>query len=194
MSSAKILNFENEFSIWYNLFKIMMRGNKMLKLRNYEKSDAEYIATWCENKTIFHMWCADEYDKYPITAEDINEYYENEGKDINYKLTAFDESGIVGHFTLRTIAKGENEIRLEFVIVNNKRRGQGLGKKIVRLALDYARENLNAKKVTLEVFENNLSAYKCYKSVGFKEYNPPKTGFYNVLGEKWICRKMEYKF
>ncbi len=167
---------------------------QMLKLRNYEKSDAKYISTWCENKMIFHLWCADEYDKYPITADDINEYYKNNEKDESYKLTAFDENGVVGHFTLRPIGAAKNEIRLEFVIVNNKRRGQGLGKKMVHLALDYAREKLNAEKVTLEVFESNKKAYECYKSVGFKEYNPPKTGFYNVLGEKWICRELEYKF
>lgn len=166
----------------------------MLKLRNYEKSDAKYIASWCENEIIFHMWCADEYDRYPISAEDINKYYGDKGEKQGDKLTAFDENGVVGHFTLRPIASEKGEIRLGFVIVDNKRRGQGLGKKMVQLALEYAHTRLNAKKVTLEVFENNKRAYKCYKSIGFKEFNPPKTGFYNILGEKWLCRELEYKF
>ena len=166
----------------------------MLKLRNYEKSDAKYIASWCENETIFHMWCADEYDKYPISAEDINQYYDSKRKDKIYKLIAFDEDGVVGHFTVRPIDSEMNEVRIEFVIINNKRRGKGFGKEMMHLALDYAREKLHAEKATLEVFESNKRAYECYKSVGFKEYNPPKTGFYNVLGEKWVCRKLEYKF
>ena len=166
----------------------------MLKLRNYEKSDAKYIASWCENETVFHMWCADEYSKYPINADDINEYYENKGESQGHKLTAFDENGIVGHFTLRTVDPENNVVRLGFVIVNNKLRGQGLGKKMTSLALEYARTKLNAKKVTLGVFENNKGAYWFYKSAGFKETEPLKTEFYKILGEKWSCRELEYKF
>ena len=163
----------------------------MLKLRDYDQSDAKYIATWCENEIVFHQWCADEYSKYPISAEDINKYY---GEKQGHKFTAFDENGIVGHFTIRTIDPEKNIVRLGFVIVNNKRRKQGLGKKMVDLALKYAKEKLYAKKITLGVFENNKRAYECYKSTGFKEFNPPKTETYNILDEKWICRELEYTF
>lgn len=194
MSSVKILNFENKTSIWYNLFKIPKWRSKVLQLRDYEKSDAKHIASWCENETVFHMWCADEYSKYPITADDINKYYERKGKNQIKKLTAFDENGIVGHFTIRIIDSKENVARIGFVIVNNKRRGQGMGKKMINLALNYAREKMNAKKTTLGVFENNKSAYRCYKSVGFREFEPPKTEIYNILGKKWICRELKYEF
>lgn len=166
----------------------------MLQLRNYKASDAKYIASWCESETVFHMWCADEYDKYPINADDINKYYETKGKSQGIKLTAFDGNEIVGHFTLRTIDSKKRIARLGFVIINNKLRGQGLGRKMTSLALEYARERLNAEKVTLGVFENNKGAYACYKSSGFKELNPPKTEIYNILGEKWICRELEYTF
>lgn len=166
----------------------------MLQIRKYEKSDAKYIASWCENETIFHMWCADEYNKYPISADDVNEYYDGKGKDETYKLTAFDEEGVVGHFTIRMIGDEKDEARIGFVIVNNERRGQGLGKKMMNLALGYARTELNAKRATLEVFESNKRAYECYKSVGFKEFEPPKRGSYDVLGEKWICRELKYEF
>ena len=166
----------------------------MLQLRDYEESDAKYIASWCENETVFHMWCADEYSKYPISAQDINEYYKNKGESQGHKLTAFDENGVVGHLTVRTVDAKNNVVRLGFVIINNKLRGKGLGKKMINLALDYAREKMNAKKVTLGVFENNKNAYRCYKSAGFKDFEPPKFEFYNILDENWICRELEYEF
>ncbi len=166
----------------------------MLKIRDYQKSDAEYIASWCENKTVFHMWCADQYGTYPITGDDINTYYDGKGKNQGYKLTAFDENGIVGHFTVRMLRDQNNVARIGFVIINNERRGQGFGKEMIRLALDYARKKLNAEKATLEVFEDNQAAYNCYKSVGFKETDPKKTEIYDILGEKWVCRELEYEF
>lgn len=166
----------------------------MLQLRDYEKSDAKYIASWCENETVFHMWCADEYKKYPINADDINKYYESKGETGGRKLTAFDENGIIGHLTIRTVDPEKKIVRLGFVIINNKLRGHGIGKKMTNLALEYARTKLGARKVTLGVFEKNKSAYECYKSVGFKELNPPQTEIYNILGEKWVCRELEYTF
>lgn len=166
----------------------------MLQLRDYQKSDAKYIASWCENERVFHMWCANEYSKYPITADDINAYYDSKGESQGCKLTAIDGNEIVGHLTIRTVDYEKNIVRLGFIIINNKLRGQGIGKKIIRLALEYARKTLNAKKVTLGVFENNIGAYMCYKSVGFNEMSPSKAEVYNILGEKWTCRELEYKF
>lgn len=52
------------------------------------------------------------------------------------------------------------------------------------MAIRYAFDMLKAEKITLGVFENNPSAYYCYKSVGFRE-NPKKEDMvYEILGEK----------
>ena len=59
------------------------------------------------------------------------------------------------------------------------------------LALKYAFEILKVNKVTLGVFENNPSAYCCYKAAGFKEIQLEKKEHYEVLGEKWKCIEME---
>ena len=51
-----------------------------------------------------------------------------------------------------------------------------------------------AKKVSLGVFENNESAYYCYKSVGFKDITLDEVEKYNVLGEEWKCLELEVQF
>ena len=54
----------------------------------------------------------------------------------------------------------------------------------------FAFEIYGAKKVSLSVFENNESAYFCYKSVGFDDVILDKTEIYYVLGEEWKCKEL----
>ena len=44
---------------------------------------------------------------------------------------------------------------------------------------------LKAEKITLGVFDNNPSAYYCYKAVGFQEIMMEKELIFDILGEKW---------
>ena len=48
----------------------------------------------------------------------------------------------------------------------------------------------NAWDVSLGVFENNESAYHCYKAAGFKDVILDETETYEVMGEEWKCKEM----
>ena len=50
----------------------------MLRLRPYKSCDADTITTWLKSEYAFRQWSADRYEKYPITAEDMNAYYDND--------------------------------------------------------------------------------------------------------------------
>lgn len=45
----------------------------------------------------------------------------------------------------------------------------------------------------LGVFENNESAYYCYKAVGFEDVAQEKIEKYTVMGETWNCLELEMK-
>jgi RimJ/RimL family protein N-acetyltransferase len=166
----------------------------MLQLRPYEASDAEKIVGWLKDEVSFRQWCADRYEKYPITAEDMNEYYERYVREDNlYALTAVDEDGVAGHLTMRFLDREKKAVHFGFIIVDSSKRGKGYGKQMLKLAVQYAHEALEAGKITLGVFENNASAYHCYKSVGFQEAEPEKTERYHILGEDWKCIWLEFK-
>ncbi len=62
---------------------------------------------------------------------------------------------------------------------------------MLKLGLKYAKDIYGAKKVTLGVFENNESAYYCYKSAGFDDVTPDEIETYHVLGEEWNCLELE---
>ena len=106
-------------------------------------------------------------------------------------FTAIEDDEVVGFFTMRRPSDNFDELRFGFVVVDPAKRGKGYGKAMLQLGLKFAKEIYGAKKVSLGVFENNESAYYCYKSVGFKDVVLEKTETYTVLGEEWKCLELE---
>lgn len=163
-----------------------------LTSRTYQPSDATMITSWLKSEYLMRQWCADRYEHYPVTPEDMNRYHErNIDGQHSRALTMADGDVIVGHITLRTPADDPTEQRLGFVIVDDSKRGRGLGKTLVSMAVKYAFETLGATKVSLGVFENNPSAIHCYEAVGFHRVSLPDTESYKCLGETWNCIEME---
>lgn len=162
----------------------------MLYLRPYKRTDAKTIISWCENEDIFRKWTSDRYDSYPITEDDMNyKYFDCNGdcteSDNFYPMTACDENGIVGHFIMRYVDSNPHILRIGFVIVDDKKRGHGYGKKMIQLALEYAFRIAGAEQVTIGVFENNKSAYHCYKAAGFHDVYQEQQEVCELFGEKW---------
>ena len=163
-----------------------------LILRPYQSSDAAVITSWLKSEYLMRQWCADRYVHYPVTPEDMNTYHaRNIDGQYSRALTMVEGEDVVGYITLRTPADNPTEQRLGFVIVDDSRRGCGLGKALVTMAVRYAYEALGATKVSLGVFGNNPSAIHCYEAAGFHRVALPETESYECLGETWNCIEME---
>lgn len=156
----------------------------MLRIRPYKATDADTILSWCRNEKAFYQWTAGILGNYPITPKAFK-FVES-----LMPFTAFDETGIVGFFTLRNPGNSLDELRFGFVIVNPDIRGKGYGKAMLQLGLKFAFEIYGAKRVSLGVFENNPSAYYCYKAVGFGDVVLDTAETYCVLGEEWNCKEL----
>lgn len=172
-----------------------MKSKNLIRLRPYKNCDAKTIVAWCKDEVSFRKWCFDRWKLYPITADDMNEkYFDNNGDCVDldnfYPMTLIDNNTVVGHLILRFTDEERLTLRFGFVIVDDTKRGLGYGKEMLKLALKYSFEILKVNKVTLGVFENNVSAYNCYKSVGFKEVNKPKFEC-NMFGEAWRIAELE---
>lgn len=164
----------------------------MLKLRPYKACDAQKITKWLKNEYAFRQWSADRYEKYPITPDDMNAYYDMDRNNENiWGMTAFDDTGIVGHLTMRFPGDDKKEIRFGFVIIDADKRGKGYGKEMLSLAAQYAFDFIKVQKISLGVFENNSAAIHCYKACGFKEVKLQNTECYSCMGEIWNCIEME---
>ncbi len=165
----------------------------MLRLRPYKACDAQIITKWLKTEYAFRQWSADRYDKYPITADDMNLYYDKDkDNDKIWAMTAFDDTKIIGHFTMRFPSDEHlEEIRLGFVIVDDSERGKGYGKEMLSLAIQFAFDFVKVRKISLGVFENNKTAINCYESCGFHRVQLENVESYHCMGEVWDCIEME---
>lgn len=164
-----------------------------MRLRPFKKCDADTIVSWISNERIFRFWCADRFESYPISGSDLIAQYEDLAmNDDIFHFVAYDETGVVGHFNIRFPDKNDiNTVRLGYVIVDNQKRGQGLGKQMIRLALNYATEFMHATKVTIGVFAENAPALNCYLSSGFQDTGVVNTYAFN--NEEWVCKELVYE-
>lgn len=115
----------------------------MLGIRPYRPEDCQSILSWCGDERAFYQWSAGVLGNYPVTQKEF---------DFVEKLmpfTAFDETGIVGFFTLRQPGENADELRFGFVIVKPDMRGKGYGKEMLRLGIKFAFEVYKAKRVSL---------------------------------------------
>jgi len=162
-----------------------MNNLNQMQLRAFNPDDVETILSWCKDKHAFRLWSADRYRDFPARPEEMMEQYNSNNM---YPLTAVVDNLIIGHILLRYPSEDKTVIRFGFVIVDDSKRGMGYGKQLLRLAIDYAQQELGAQKITLGVFCDNLSAFECYKSVGFRITG---TDSYPIDGEEWKGIEME---
>lgn len=160
-------------------------------LRIYKKEDAPIIAEWLRSEKELYKWSADRFNKYPLSGKDINENYAPQIETGRFiPLTAVNDDGeVVGHFIIRYPHDDDDRsVRFGFVIIDPALRGKGYGKELLRIGVEYVKENLNATRIDLGVFENNESARHCYEAVGFTEYAQRKCEM--PIGI-WNCADME---
>lgn len=156
----------------------------MIRIRPYQTADANTILSWCQDENAFYQWTAGVLGDFPITQNEFS-FVES-----FMPFTAFDETGIIGFYTLRHPDGRSDELRFGFVIVAPDKRGKGYGKVMLRLGLKFAFEIYGAKKASLGVFENNPSAYYCYKAVGFEDAAVDAAETYCILGKEWRCKEL----
>lgn len=163
-----------------------------MKLREYQTKDAAVICSWIRDEKSLYQWSANCIEKFPLSGNDINENYAPRIVSNRFiPLSAFDNDNLVGHLCIRyPDEEDDTTVRFGFVIIDPAFRGCGNGKKMLQLAIDYAKNVLDASKITLGVFTNNDSARYCYESVGF-QYLGKKEIYKMPIGE-WEC--MEYAY
>lgn len=168
----------------------------MLRLRPYKPCDAESIVSWVSEKETFQRWGGELIGEFPITTEVLNKKYiaGNGGckeADNFYPMTACDGDDPVGHLIMRYLRGDRSLLRFGWVVVDANRRGNGYGRQMLRLALEYAFHILKVDTVTLGVYENNPQAHRCYLASGFRKATILEDKLVNVGGEQWKVIELE---
>ena len=171
---------------------LLCKMGDTMKLRNYRREDSAIICSWIQDEKSLYQWSADRIEKFPLMDDDLDKDYEPViSSDRFIPLSAVDEmDNVVGHLFIRYPNETDNStVRFGYVIINPEIRGGGKGKEMLYLAIEYARNELNASKITLGVFANNDNARYCYEAVGFQPVG--KIEIYKMSIGEWECIEME---
>jgi ribosomal protein S18 acetylase RimI-like enzyme len=142
-------------------------GRQTLSLRGFRASDDEALISWVRSAEELRMFAGDGL-AWPLDSRQL-ELLRNEPELAAY--TAELGGVVVGHFQLRRLPPGS--ARLARVIVDPKRRGEGLGRALVAAALDEARRR-GFVHVDLHVYNANAAARALYASLGFDDHGPDR--------------------
>lgn len=149
-----------------------------MRIRPYiPDKDFEYVSKWIDNERTHAFWCANRLP-YPITQQFFHDFLEKNAIDwTDSAYVATENSGQLIGFFCYSINTEDNIGFLKFVIVDKTKRGNGFGKEMLNLALQYAFQITGAKAVQLNVFNENSLAKQCYEKVGFVARNMDKNVF-----------------
>ena len=141
-----------------------------MRIRPYiPNKDYEYLSKWIDDERTHAFWSANRFS-YPITPESFHDFLEKisiEWTDSAYVAT--ENNGQIVGFFCYSINTEDNIGFLKFVIIDKTKRGNGYGKEMLNLALQYAFQITGATEVQLNVFNENIAAKQCYEKVGFVE-------------------------
>ena len=163
-----------------------------LRLRPCKKGDERYLADWFTTPRMLAMWCRDHFT-YPLTSQQLERYYNKLEQDPSaFIMMALNENGDpVGSFRLSRVNYQEKSLHLGLIVIDQNRRGQGLGEAMVSFAVRYGKEFLGMERITLNVFDCNPGAKRCYEKVGFVVEQFTKEGFI-FEDEVWGSSLMVY--
>lgn len=130
-------------------------------------------------------------DNYKVILDDdgniigyVSIYLHGDGHEFHLKSPKLFLVDILDYFVLCDI--GKNDLYLAEIAIDESQRGKGLGGKVLRDVLDYAKSK-NYDRVILDADFRNEGAKKLYESLGFKQFNKKRVkigsferGMYNM--------------
>ncbi|MEZ8096931.1 GNAT family N-acetyltransferase [Photobacterium swingsii] len=149
-----------------------------MKLSPFDQQDYHQLIKWIMSAETNYLWGGPVFS-YPLDTEQIRIHCKQH-QVFPFLLT---RSGIkLGYVEL--YQESHDHFRICRVFIADEYRGQGLAKQMLTLLIDKAVNTLNAKQVSLAVFDHNHAAKECYLSLGF-EITSLEKGIRSFNGEPW---------
>jgi RimJ/RimL family protein N-acetyltransferase len=136
----------------------------MITLRPFSKQDMPSISSWIHSKEELVQYAGPVFE-YPLSWEQLEKHLADSCRQV-YAAIRPNTTETIG--TGEVYWDAEDTPRLCRILVSPGERGKGLGKQIVLSLLELAFANVTVKEVSLNVYDFNTSAIKCYEQCGFK--------------------------
>ncbi len=154
----------------------------MIQLQPFTPADYDRLIAWVDSAESLMQFAGPAFT-FPLTHEQLTASVKDE-KRFAFKAVNTANNETIGHAEIYLTSEAAHFGSI--LIGDEKQRGQGIGQVIVAQLLRIAFEELNQSLATLNVFDWNSAAIKCYEKVGFK-INPNKKLVRTVNGKTWMA-------
>ena len=143
----------------------------MIRLERFDQSDFQQLISWIKDEELLTIWSGNLF-RFPLTTNSLEWYI----KDTNVKDSSdafvykvVNAEGVsIGHISLGGISWQNRSARITRVLVGDTaQRGAGFCQHMMKAVLQVAFDELDLHRVSLGVYENNMSAARCYEKSGF---------------------------
>ena len=137
--------------------------------RNPMPEEAEKIVAFYNRRGGESTFLSFVEDEYPLSVKEEEDYIRSlEGNANNVMFLALDGNEIVGLSTITSTHKIKSRHEGELgIVVAKKYHGQGIGTKLIRMAIDWCKGNDVTTRIHLDVSADNLTAISIYLKLGF---------------------------
>lgn len=154
----------------------MLLVGQRVRLREFRRADIPHIQAWVNDPEVnrfLGFWSR------PQTVEETEKWVEARllpgaaggEREVVFAICLKDdpEENYIGSVGLHDVDARNRFAKLGIVIGRRDLHGQGLGRDVIRTALDYGFNFLNLNKVNLVHAAFNDRGHRCYLSCGFRE-------------------------
>ena len=141
--------------------------------------DAEKFCEWISDKRVSAGVNA---TKDVFSLENEIKYLEaaiNSKNELHFSIVKKDDDELIGSCSIVDIDYMAGCGELGIIIGDEKSRGKGYGKEVLRMLLDFGFNSLNFHSMHLTVYSFNKDAISCYEKVGFKQVGKKREAGYH---------------
>lgn len=158
-----------------NLYeKLAPAKDHQIRLEYFLEKDFDQLIEWSGDAVFLQQWSGISWE-YPLDTNDLQAYIENANHPLlsdQLIYTAVDRTNQrkVGHGSLSRIDRKNKSARISRLLVGDPEvRGKGYGRQIMQELLRIGFDTLKMHRITLAVYDYNVSAIALYESCGFSK-------------------------
>lgn len=144
----------------------------MIRLEKFGEEDFEQLIKWIDSEALMINWSGFLF-RFPLSKESLK-WYIDDTNDIEesdafvYKVIDEETNQVIGHISLGGISRKNKSARISRVLVGNTaEKNKGYCRQMINAVLKIGFETLKLHRITLGVYDDNISALKCYEKSGF---------------------------
>lgn len=136
----------------------------MIRIEKFKIEDFHSLTEWIKTEEELVQFAGPIF-KFPLVKEQIEVYLKDENRTV-FKVINIEDESKIGIAELFNSSKEANKIA-RVLIGDRTIRGKGIGTKLIQKLVEHSFRKDLKKYVSLNVYDWNIAAIKCYERVGF---------------------------